>query len=146
MLRIIAVAALAILVEFRLYVDFAGIFSDTLSQRLVDFFVGWQQLGLFLGKETRQDVCLSRGLLRWYSWGKPMAELAAVIVGISHNIVSLFNPVPCRYFVILTTLIARPVYTRDPHSLFIAPADGLVLSGTRPSACAMASTKLHMYV
>ena len=26
------------------------------------------------------------GLLRWYSWGKPMAELAAVIVGISHNI------------------------------------------------------------
>ena len=94
MLRIITVAGLAILVEFsRFYVVFAEIFSDTLWQRLVDFFVGWQQLGLLLGKETRQVVCLSRG-----SWEKPMAELAAVIVGILHNIVSLFNPVPCRYF------------------------------------------------
>ena len=40
MLRIITVPILAILVEIKLYVVFAGIFSDTLSQRLVDFFVG----------------------------------------------------------------------------------------------------------
>ena len=58
---IITVAVLAILVEFRLYVVFDGILSDTLSQRLADFFVGWQQLGLFLGKETKQIVCIFRG-------------------------------------------------------------------------------------
>ena len=61
MLRIISVAVLAILLEFRLKtLVFAGMFSDTLSQRLIDFFEGWQQLGLFSGKETRQVVCFSR--------------------------------------------------------------------------------------
>ena len=52
-----------------------------------------------------------------------------------------YMPVFC---VISNTLIARYVYTRDPHSLFIAPADGLALSGTRPSACALASTVTHV--
>ena len=73
-----------------------------------------------------------------------MAELAAVIVGIAHNIVSLFNQVPCWCYI--KDFNPPPVYTRDPHSLFIAPADGLALSGTRPSACAVVSTELHMYV
>ena len=92
-------------------------------------------------------MCLSRGLLRWYSWEHPWQNLQrSCIDGISHNIVSLFNPVSCRYLCYINDFNRPPVYTRDPHSLFIAPADGLALSGTTPSACAVASTKLHMYV
>ena len=60
MLRIINVAVMAIWVEFRA-LFLAGIFSDTLSQRLGDYFEGWQQWGILLGQETRHVVCLSRG-------------------------------------------------------------------------------------
>ena len=76
-----------------------------------------------------------------------MAELTAVIVGIYFAQYCKFIPPSSMpvFCAILTTLSSRPVYTRDPHSLFIAPVDDLALSSTRPSACAEASTKLHMF-
>ena len=135
MLRIITVAVFAILVEFRLYVAFAGIFSDTLSQHLVDFFVGWQQLGLFLGKETRQVVCLSIGCS------------ADTVEKKKHGRIRGGHCCDFEQYLKFIQPSSMPVFcTWGAHSLFIAPAYGLALSSTRPSACAVASTKLHMFV
>ena len=71
MLRIITVAVLVILVEFRLYVVFC---CNILWYTVATF--SWflrrvAAIGNILGKETRQVVCPSRGLLRWYSWENP---------------------------------------------------------------------------
>ena len=53
------------------------------------------------------------------------------------------QPMPI-FCVILTPLIVGPVYTRDPHTLFLVSVVGLVPTSARPSACAVSNTKLYM--
>ena len=77
-----------------------------------------------------------------------MAELAAVIFGISLNIVSLFNQFHAGILSYINHF-NRPVRiytgpelgTRDPHPVFIVHVVGC----TRPFTCAVASTKLHVF-
>ena len=146
MLRIIIVAVLGILVEFRLYVVFCWNIIWYTVATFSWFLRRVAAIGIILGKEARQVVCLSRGC------NADTVEKTHGRIGGGHSrdfaqYFKFIQPGSMSVFcVTLTTLIARPVYTRDQHSLFIASADGLALSGTMSSACAVAGTKLHMYV
>ena len=146
MLRIITVAVLAIWMEFRLCVVFCWNIIWYTVATFSWFLRRVAAIGIILGQETRQVVCLSRGCnadtvekIHGRISGGHSRDFAQYCKFIQPCSMSVF-------FVTLTTLIARPVYTRDPHSLFIVPADGLALSGTTSSAWAVAGTKLHMYV
>ena len=112
---------------------FAGIFSDTLSQRLVDFIVGWQQLGLFLGKETGQVVCFPE-----VCYADTVEKTHGRISGgHSRNFAQyckFIQPSSMPVFsVILTTLIVLPYIhgTRTRSSLRLQMAWPLAVPGHR---------------
>ena len=128
--------------DFTLF--FAGILSNTLSQRLVDFFVGWQQLRLFWGKKP-DKLCVFPEVVTLIHLRKTHGRTSGTQSRDFAQYYRFIQPSSMPVFcVILTTLSTRPVYTRDLHSLFIALADGLALRGPRPSACTVASTVTHV--
>ena len=95
-------------------------------------------MGLFWAKKL-DKLCVFPEVVTLVQLRNSMAEIAAVIVGISHNIVSLFNPGSMLVMCFVNAFNSEPVYTRDPHSLFIVPADVLAPRNARPSACTMLS-------